>query len=197
MPTVSLTTFVDFVAATGTSRITKVRDAKNSYDQGYAPERDFYKLFRDRAERTLSNGWSALDFKKALKDVTDHKKVANYEACRAGLTKWVGRKTITARPALRDVWESGGLQVSLNPELHAEVNGTPHLIKLYFKAEPLSKQRADVILRTLGKIAPADTTVGVLDVRRSKLFIPTVDILGLDALLDAEAVALVSLWDAI
>jgi hypothetical protein len=50
IPTVSLTTFVDFVAATGTTRITRVRSAKTYYEQGYAPERDFYKPLRDRIE---------------------------------------------------------------------------------------------------------------------------------------------------
>src|SRR5258705_5513385 len=100
MPTVTLTTFVDFVAATGTARITKTRAAKAFYEQGYAPERDFYKPLRDRIESCFANGWSASSLKDALKDITDPKKVDNYEDCRKGLTKWVGRKTVVAHPAL-------------------------------------------------------------------------------------------------
>ena len=129
--------------------------------------------------------------------MTDTKKIDNYEECRKGLSKWVGRKTITPLPALRGTWKSGDLEVSVNPELHADVNGAPHLIKLYFKAEPLSKQKAELILHLLGKRAPKGTTVGVLDVRRSKLFTPTVSIMGLDALLQSEALALVSLWNSV
>lgn len=197
MPTVTLTTFVDFVAATGTARITRVRAAKQYYAQGYAPERDFYKPLRDRIEARFAAGWSAAEFKKALRDITDTKKIENYEECRAGLTKWVGRKTIVLHPALRGIWRSAGLEVSINPELHADVNGVPHLVKLYLKGEQLSKQKASLILHLLDKRAPAGTVVGVLDVRRSKLFTPTVSIAGLDALLDAEALAMVALWDAV
>jgi hypothetical protein len=197
MTTVTLTTFVDFVAATGTTRITRIRNAKTYYEQGYAPERDFYKPLRDRIEACFANGWSASDLKDSLRDVTDSKKIDNYEECRKGLTKWVGRKTITPLPALRGAWKSGGLEVTLNPEFHANVNGVAHLIKLYLKADPLSKQKADLILHLLGKHVPHGTTVGVLDVRRSKLFTPTVSIAGLDALLDAEALAMLSLWNAV
>jgi hypothetical protein len=52
-------------------------------------------------------------------------------------------------------------------------------------------------LHLLGKHAPRGTTVGVLDVRRAKLFTPTVIIAGLDALLNSETLAMVSLWDAV
>lgn len=197
MPTVTLTTFVDFVAATGTTRITRIRNAKSYYEQGYAPERDFYKPLRDRIEKCFANGWSASGLKAALNDVSDSKKIDNYDECRQGLTKWVGRKKITSLPAVRRSWKSGGLEVTLNPELHANVDGVPNLIKLYLKADPLSKQKADLILHLLGKHAPQGTTVGVLDVRRSKLFTPTVSIAGLDALLKAEALAMVALWNTV
>ena len=69
MPTVTLTTFVDFIAATGTARITRVRAAKAYYEQGYAPERDFYKQLRDRIENCFASGWSATCLKDALKDL--------------------------------------------------------------------------------------------------------------------------------
>jgi hypothetical protein len=197
MPAVSLTTFVDFVAATGTARITKVRDAKRYYEQGYAPERDFYKPLRDRIEATFEDGWSAKSLRDALADVTDPKKIENYEESRAGLTKWVGRKTITTLPQRRMAWKSGDLDVNVNPELHIEINDKPHLIKMYLKAEPLSKQKANVVLHLLAQKAKASTTVGVLDVRRSKLYTPTVDIDGMDALLTAEAVAFTTMWNSV
>ncbi len=196
-PTVTLTTFTDFVAATGTARIGKARDAKAFYQQGYAPKRDFYKLLRDRIDVCFAAGWDASQLKTALKDVHDAKKISNYEDCRKGLTRWVGRKTIVSHPSLRETWESGGLRVTINPELHADINGDPHLIKHYFKADALSKQKANLILHLLGKCAPKETTVGVLDLRRSKLFTPTVEIAGMDALLDAEALAMSALWNAV
>ncbi len=189
-------TFVDFVAATGTARLTKIREAKRFYDEGYAPARDFYKPFRDRVQACFDSGWSSAELKKALADVDDPKKAENYEVCRKGLTRWVGRKTTTALTDVRGTWTSGRLNVSVNPELHLEINGSPHLIKLYLKGEQLSKQRANAALHLIGEIA-GDSTPSVLDVRRAKLFVPTVPIPGMDALLNAEAVALATLWSSL
>lgn len=197
MPSISLTTFADFVTATGTARITKTRAAKKHYSQDYSPAMDFYKPLRDRVEACLAKGWDANDLLDSLKEVEDPKKLDGYEKCRDGLTTWVGRKTIVVRPAVRDVWSSGDLDVVVNPELHADVNGSPHLIKLHFKTDVLSKQKAELILHLLANYAPAGTTVGVLDVRRSKLIVPTREIDGLDALLEAEAAALIKLWNAL
>src|ERR1700755_1981682 len=100
MPTVSLTTFVDFVAASGTTRITRVRNAKTFYAQGYAPERDFYKPLRDRIERCFAAGWSASSLTHALKDVSDPKKTANYEECRTGFITWGSSNVVTSRRLL-------------------------------------------------------------------------------------------------
>lgn len=197
MPNVTLTTFVDFVSATGTARVTRVRNAKIFYAQDYAPERDFYKQLRERIEACFDDGWDATALKHSLADVTDAKKVANYEECRKGLTKWVGRKQITPKREVRSNWTSSSLHVAVNPELHADVNGKPHLIKLYFKGDQLSKQKADVALHLLDKAAPRGTTVGVLDVRRARLLVPTRTIQGMDALLNAEAAAFVSLWNSL
>jgi hypothetical protein len=87
--------------------------------------------------------------------------------------------------------------VSVNPELHAKINGKPHLLKLYFKSDPLSKQNINIVLHLLQKKAPKGTSVGILDVRRSKLFTPTVSIPGMDAFLKAEAIAFSSLWASV
>jgi hypothetical protein len=197
MLSITMTTFVDFVSTNGTARLTAVRRAKQYYENGYALERDFYKPFRDRVDDIFNSGWDAQELKKSLAGVTEPTKIDNYEECRQGLTKWVGCKTITALPAKRGTWTGSALQVSVNPELHVEIDGKPYLIKLYMKSDALSKQKANTALHLLGKKAPAGTTVGVLDVRRSKLFVPTVKIAGMDALLTAEAAALVSLWEAI
>jgi hypothetical protein len=98
---------------------------------------------------------------------------------------------------VRAAWKSGELEVGLNPELHADVNGEPHLIKLYLKSEPLSRQKVSIVLRLLETRAKGEVTVGMLDVRRSKLYTPTVEIAGMDALLEAEAVAFTTLWDSV
>ena len=197
IPKVSFTTFADFAAASGTSRLTKLRNAKRFYEQDYAPARDFYRPLRECIEETFEQGWSSAGFKKALKEVTSAKRVEHYEECREGLSKWVGKKKIEMLPRFRATWKSGPLSVTVNPELHVKINGVPHLLKLYFKSEPLSKQNINIALHLLQKKAPKGTTAGILDVRRSKLFTPTVTIPGMDAFLKAEATAFSSLWASI
>jgi hypothetical protein len=196
MPAVTLTTFMDFVAATGTARLTRVREAKKRYEQdGFSPATDYWKPLRDRIDQCFAQGWDAAKLKKSLAAVSDTKKIANYEEARAGLTKWVGKKKVTTLPPVKKkTWSAGGLSVGLTPLLHMGIDGDPHLIKLYFKAEPLSKQKVNVVLRLLDKNAPAGTTVGILDVRRSRLYTPTVPIKGIDALLAAEAGAFAAMW---
>jgi hypothetical protein len=196
MVSVSLTKFVDFVTATGTARLSKVREMKRQQST-YSPQTDYWKPLRDRIEKAFAEGWDSRKFKDSLAEVRDEKKLGNYEACRKGLTRWAGKKEIAALPGLKRKWSAGDLEVTVNPELHLAISGDPYLIKLYPKADPLTKQKVNVVLHLLQQHAPANTTVGILDLRRGKLLIPTVAIDGLDGLLKAEAAALLTLWEAI
>lgn len=195
MPKISLTTFVDFTTAVGSTRVTKVRRAKADYGQDYSPQRDFYKGLREGITETFAEGWTSDGLKARLADVSDPKKQKNYEACRKGLSRWAGGKEFVFHPPARSTWKSGDLTVKVNPELDLTIDGIRHRIKLYFKGEALSKARVDVILHLLGDGRKA--TPAVLDVRRAKLYVPTVERPGLDALLKAEAAALTSLWKSI
>lgn len=197
MVNVSLTTFVDFAAATGTSRLTKVREAKRFYEQGYAPERDYYKPLRDRIVECFAKGWDKQKLVELLTDIDDSKKLANYEACRRGLTKWAGKKSFTPTTAKSTKWRSGDLVVGISPELWSRIDGEPFVIKLHFKGDPLSQQKANLVLHLMKKKLGDHGTVGVLDVRRSKLFVQTRSIPDLDALLTSEALAFTALWRAV
>ena len=61
----------------------------------------------------------------------------------------------------------------VNPELGLLIEGRPHALKLYFRGEPLSAQRAvllnEVLHDALSSTWPG-TIFGVLDVRRAKFF---------------------------
>jgi hypothetical protein len=197
MPTVSLTTFLDFTAATGSGRISELRQAKKRYAQDYSPAKDYYKFLREAIEECFEQGWSAGALKATLSTLPDSRKAEAFEECCQGLTKWVGRKSVTALPKSRARWSSGGLTVRINPELYLNIAGKPHLVKLYFKAEKISKQRVDVALHLLNNRAAKGTTAGILDLRRSKLYVPTVVKPGMAALLNAEAAAFTSLWEEI
>jgi hypothetical protein len=140
MPRISMTTFADFVYASGTARLTKARQAKQQYSEEYAPERDYYKPLRERIVTAVRRGFSTERLKKLLRDVDDPKKLDNYETCRKGFTRWVGKKKLKLLPERRSIWKNGDLEITVNPELVVEVNGQPHAIKLYMKADQLSKQ---------------------------------------------------------
>ncbi len=195
MPTVSLTTFLDFTAATGSARVSQLRRAKKGYGQDYSPAKDYYKFLREAIEETFEEGWSAKSLKALLSQLPDSRKAEAFEDCRKGLTRWVGKKQITSLPRGRVSWSSGGLTVRVNPELHLDIAGKPHAIKLYFKGEKISKQRVDVALHLLKTKAPKGDTAGILDLRRGKLYVPTVAKPGMPALLKAEAAAFTSLWE--
>lgn len=197
MPKVSLTTFLDFTAASGSGRITQLRQAKKRYEQDYAPATDYYKYLREAIEECFEQGWSAKWLKTKLAALPDTRKAEKFEECRQGLTKWAGRKELVALPKSRASWKSGALTVRINPELHLDIGGQPYLIKLYFKGEKISKQRVDVALHLLKSKAGKEATAGILDLRRSKLYVPTVSKPGMGALLKAEAAAFSSLWDSI
>jgi hypothetical protein len=195
MPTVSMTTFLDFTAATGSARISELRQAKKRYAQDYSPAKDYYKFLREAIEDCFAQGWSAKSLKASLSTLPDSRKAEAFDECREGLTRWVGRKAITPLPKSRARWSSSGLTVRINPELHLDIAGKPHLIKLYFKGEKISKQRVDVALHLLNSKAAKGTTAGILDLRRSKLYVPTVAKPGMASLLKAEAAAFTSLWE--
>lgn len=196
MPEISLTTFVDYTSGTGTGRITTVRKAKKQYEAEYNPAFDYYKQLREAIEKTVKKGWNAKDLQSRLKS-THPGKIENYEICRKGFSKWVGRKSLKALKPISDSWTSGDLVVRINPELHVKIGDQPTAVKLHFKADPLSKAKLDVALHLLRQIVPEKSDVAVLDVRRSKLFVPTREIADIDALLVSEALALSNLWKGI
>jgi hypothetical protein len=192
---ISMTTFVDFVAATGPSRLTVARNAKQSYEKGYDPRTDYWRLLRRAIAKAVENGYDRKTLEGQLDDVTDPKKLANYRDCASAFNAWARKQRLSTMKPRKKSWSSGELEVAVNPELCGEIGGQAHAIKLYLRGEPLSKARSDVALALLQESFGKKTTVGVLDVKRSKLFVPTREIADLDALLHGEAAALVGIWE--
>ena len=192
---VSLTVFVDFVSKSGTPKATVVRQWKNR--GGYSVATDYYKRIRDAIVEFHQTGTEISDLAAGA---AKHKR-DNYRAVATGHAKWVGKKTLVWFEPPSRVWAQDGLEVSVNPELGLEVGGVPHLIKLYFKAEKLAKNRVDLITQlmrvTLRRRAPSGCVMGVLDLRNAKLITPTVTISGLSAQLKAEAAYWNTLWESI
>ena len=68
-------------------------------------------------------------------------------------------------------------------------------LKLYFKAETLSKRAADPMLRLMEQKYGRRTSAAILDVRRRRLYTgPVASPADLDLLLQAEATAFATIW---
>jgi hypothetical protein len=200
MPTISLTHFVDFVSKAGTPKLTVVKNAKKQLAEDYDPATDFYKVIRDAIAELHRNGQpkSALD--KVLLGLTDRKKITAYPPIVRGYKKFLGNKELVWFSPPRDDWSHGDLNVSVNPELGLVIKGTHHVIKLYFKADTLTKLRIEVATQlmnlVLGK-SEKPIVFGVLDVRNAKLFQSSGVNPGLVALLQGEALSFAQIFAAV
>lgn len=141
MPEISLTDFVDFVAKSGSPKLTLVRQLKSRGD--YDPVEDFWRKLRmgivEFHEKSKEKSW--LDGITA--GLTDIKKIKNYPNVIAQYKSFLGRKAITWFKPPFIHWKHGGLDVRVNPELGLVINGKRHIVKLYFKNAPLTKNKAD------------------------------------------------------
>jgi len=199
MPQISLTDFVDIVSKSGTPKATKITAVK--YRPPYQPAFDFYKPLREHIVSVHESGGPRASLDHVMGNVTDPKKISAYPAILAGYRKWWGRKPLNWFSPPSGMFTDYGVDVSVNPELGLEWNGSRHLIKLYFKAEPLTKNRTEIIAHLMsvavGGSCQAGTTMSVLDIRNSRLLSPTVPIANLNAMLSAELSYIAAFWSSI
>ena len=192
------TSFVDFVSKSGTPKLTVVRRTKKLTDDGYGPEKDFYKRIREAIIEMHPTGGSITRVSGVLPGLTDKKKIDSYPKLVDGYKRWTGRRGAEWFEPPSVLWSCGGLSVRVNPELGLIIKGRPHLTKLYFKTDSLAKNRIDIITHLMRSAcsskAPTGCVMGVLDIRRPKLFTPTVPIDGLDSLLRGEAASWATVW---
>ena len=201
MPQISMTTFLDYIAATGTTRLRRIVDAKKQYGHDYSPATDFYGPLRKRIVQTFEEGWDPKHLEALLDEVTDPKKQGHYAACRKGLRKWAGptgKKKIVWNKPKKAVWQSGDLEVNISPELWLAIDGDLHIIKLYFKSDKLSQHKVNLSLRLLQTTVGKHGDVGILDLPQGRLFTQTTEPPeGIDLLLASEAAGLATLWNSL
>jgi len=210
MPHLSLTDFVSIVSASGTPKATKVRQVKHRGPYSPAvdfykgiPAVDFYKGIREGIVACHKDRRGKKHLARILERLTDKKKITNYAAVARGYRRWWGRKALVWFEPPHDVYTHSGVDVSINPELGLTVDGQAHVIKLHFKADPLSKKRVDIITHLMGlafaEWTPPDEApvMSVLDVRRWKLISPTVPVPHLTAIVDAELAYVAALWPSV
>lgn len=196
MPRISLTDFVDIVSKSGTPKATNVARVKNRPE--YSPATDYYKQLRDHIVELHRNNRPKADLFRLLMELTDKKKLDNYRESIEGYKKWWGRKNTTWFSPPNNIFSANGVDVSVNPELGLTFDGESHIVKLYFKADSLSKNRVYIITHLMEVSLRRSIRIGVkmsvLDVRNGKLITPTVPIATLTATLNAELAYIAVLW---
>jgi hypothetical protein len=200
MAKISLTEFVDFVAKAGTPKLTHVRTVKQNHLTGYDPRTDFYKSFRDGLVHFHQQGKPRSVLDQLVVGQTDTKKQTAYPDLLKGYKKFLGRKNIGWFTPPHKDWTHSGLTISINPELGLDINGTRHAIKLYFKADKLTKFRMDAVTQLMNHVltdGPTSPTFSILDVRNGKLISSPVPQPSLMPLLEGEAMSFAAMYSQI
>jgi hypothetical protein len=196
---VSLTEFLDFTRKSGTARVSLVRELKHRPQ--YHPMRDYYKEVRDFIEGVHYEGTDLSSFPRLLGGISCPHKAEHFESVMAGYKRFLEKKSPSYFRPPRGKREIGDVRIKVNPELGFECEGTRYLVKLYFKSEPLSRQRTCVATHlmstSLGSRVGPDAVMAVLDTRRGRLYAPAPTAAGLEDLLVSEAMALSYLWSKV
>jgi hypothetical protein len=192
---INLTTFLDITSASGGAKVTALRQFKARGP--YNPAHDFWRPLRlaiVEAHRTENaSGLSSL-----VPTLTDRKKIRNYPSRVQAHLKWWGKSRYPWFRPPEATWAYGRVLVAVRAELGLVLAGQRTAVKLYFKADQLSKLRSDVILHLLGTtLIPTGEceSVGILDVTRGRLVQPTVKKPDLEAALRGEAGYVEAAWD--
>lgn len=170
---IRLTDFVDFVLLSGVAQQRKVREIKerNAYD----PVNDHYKQMREGIIRMHKYNDPVEKLGDICNRVVDKKK-ATYKAVATGYEKFLHNKIAIWFQPMRRLWEHqpSGLGIWVNPEVGLRIDGTPHLLKLYFNKTPLQRDRVLGIVQlmenSLRPFHTPDTVFGLLDVPNNKLW---------------------------
>lgn len=202
MHQLSLSDFLDFVSKAGPSKLTKVRRLKRR--PPYRPTFDYYRPLREAIINSLRSGADRRkldqDLNTALLAIEDDRVQSELSVVADAYRAWVGRKHLRWFTPPRAIWTSGDVSISVNPDIAFTLDGQPYVIKLWFRDIPLEKRSLDVVFRlmreALGDLSPEDTTFGVLDVRRGRLFTPTVDVPSASAQLQSEVAYLSAAWSS-
>lgn len=196
MADISLTDLVDYVGKVGTPKLTHARMLLTRDE--YSPEKDHYRKIRMGIQNYHKGGGSDKnELDSVMIGLTDPKKHVSHRACVVGYKKWLGRKAYEYFIPPFIHWSRGGVNVRVNPELGLKIGEVNHVIKLYFKSDPLKKSYSDLILSLMGDAfgpPPDGTEYSVLDVRRKKLFSTPAPDITLMPLVEGEAASLSTIW---
>jgi hypothetical protein len=196
---ISLTDFIDYISKVGTTKFTKVKEIKNR--DPYHPAFDFWKPLREKIIEIHKESKNKNVLDEVMDILTDKNKINLYPNLIAQYKTFLGKKNIEwIDPPFTD-WTMNDLRIKINPEIGLFINDKPYIIKLYFKSEPLSKSKADIILlmmnENLKKEDFKDATFAVLDICKKRLYENCSLNNSHVSLLEGEALSFLKIWDSI
>ncbi|WP_270788279.1 hypothetical protein [Weissella cibaria] len=178
MKSISLTQFLTFTGKVSTAaKINAVKTIK--YNSSYSPSIDYWKLLRDRVFEVLSTGSDIEQIRTVLSSVSEDSKRANYERDINKLISFFKKRKVqyfdTGSASIKI---SDDLSLNANPEIGLYIDGTPYLLKMYYKKpEATTKITRQNIQSTLTAMslakknfdAPAEAKIAVLNLQNGKL----------------------------
>lgn len=197
MDKISMTYFVDFVLKAGIPKLTEVREFKERKDELYT---DFYRQVREAIVDMHKTGKPPEVLDAFLEAQRDDRRRRIYPHIVSGYRKLLSSANVKWFDPPTASYKLGELEVNVNPELGLILDGTPHVLKIYFRGEPLSAKRTSVILALLtnglsANAAPG-TVFGVLDVRKAKISAFKAPNPRVNLLLRGEAAAFATIYNA-
>ena len=194
MPEIRMVSFVDFVLANGPTRLTRVRVIKEQMEEEYSPATDFYKGIREAIVDFHEQGLPLAYFNQVIQ-LAHSRKQAHYSAILKGYRKFLRSKQIETFSPHSASWSYRNLTVSVNPELGLKVDGSAHLVKLYFKSERLSQRRVEVVLHLMRRaLGSQRRTAALLDTREGRMYTSKAKSDDMEAFLIGEAAAFREMW---
>lgn len=171
---ISMTEFVNFINASGMTKLTIVSNAKMKHEEIQGNPYDYWKDFKEEVKRQLISQGSKEDLKEMVEKLRDDVK-ENYRIMIDGFLKFWRPSRMKWLKPIKKMAHISGIKMSINPEIGVEWQNKKLMIKLFLKAnEILDKRHADIILALMESELreKVDDTVGfaVLDVKRGKLF---------------------------
>ncbi len=182
----SLTELVDIVAKVGVSKANQVSQITVRHLQDYSVAKDFYKQSRTKIIAAHKNAQPKATLDGLAEAIKDPKKIPRYRALTKSYQRWWGKNDIGWFQPPTAIYKSSGVSVAINPELGLEFPNERLIVKLYFKAQPLRRQSADLITALMTNSLGASCNVAVLDVERRKIFLQPKELKSHIAMINAE-----------
>ncbi len=176
----SMTNFVDWMLASGATKVAKVQDHKEHLDTNIS---DFYRPVRELIVDVSQWKKGVDEFDKFVGSITDKRAIVIFPEIVRGWKRFVKKVEPTTFIPPQQDWPVGGtidlgsgreqrVAIHINPEVGLVIKGEPHIVKLYMRGEPLSQARVDVTVALMEHLkTPSNKPMkrAVMDVRKGEL----------------------------